>query len=101
MTIHAGSRLGPAPIVSKLGAAAWAECTRPLRRVSDAARPAHTSMAADPEAWLRACGAVASLGHPDLCTLFDPGSDLGSKGGCQSCRRTGVLLAVRAFGHRT
>src|SRR5271168_1085642 len=80
MALTPGKKLGPYEILSAAGAGGMGEVyrakdTRLDRTVAIKVLPEHLS--ADPEAKLRfdrEARAISSLNHPNLCSLFDIGS---------------------------
>ena len=79
MTISAGEKLGPYEIVSPLGAGGMGEVykardTRLERSVAVKVLPDHIASREDLRArFEREARAVASLNHPNICTLHDIG----------------------------
>ena len=83
MALTAGSRLGPYEITAPLGAGGMGEVykardTRLDRSVAVKVLPAHIATRDDLKArFEREARAVASLNHPNICTLFDIGNQDG------------------------
>ena len=83
MTIAPGSRLGPYEIVSSVGAGGMGEVykARDSRLNRDVAiKILPEALAADPEyreRFEREARAVSSLNHPNICTVYDVGSQDG------------------------
>jgi len=83
MSLASGTRLGPYEIVSQLGQGGMGEVyrardTRLDRAVALKVLPPH--LAEDPTArarFDREARAIAGLNHPNVCALFDVGSDAG------------------------
>ena len=81
MALAPGSRLGPYEVVARIGAGGMGEVyratdTRLGRTVAIKVLAPH--LAADPEVrarFDREGRTISSLGHPNICTLFDIGSD--------------------------
>src|SRR5262245_8786519 len=86
MALAPGSRLGPYEVVARIGAGGMGEVyratdTRLGRAVAIKVLAPH--LAADPEVrarFDREGRTISSLGHPNICTLFDIGSDRLSSG---------------------
>src|SRR6201982_590540 len=84
MALTAGTRLGPYEIQNSLGAGGMGEVyrardTRLERSVAIKILPAHLS--ADPARKLRferEAKTVSALNHPNICSLFDVGSQNGT-----------------------
>src|SRR5271156_3393647 len=84
MPLAPGTKLGPYEILSPLGAGGMGEVyrardTRPGRSVAIKILPAHLS--ADPARKLRferEAKTVSALNHPNICSLFDVGSQNGT-----------------------
>src|SRR5258708_19216905 len=80
-----GSRLGPYEVISLLGAGGMGEVyrardTRLDRTVALKILPGH--VAATPtarERFEREARAISALSHPNICTLFDVGSENGTE----------------------
>jgi serine/threonine protein kinase len=83
MNLTPGTRLGPYAIVSKLGEGGMGEVyrgtdTRLGREVAIKVLPVATASASDALARFEREGrAIAALNHPNICTLFDVGTDEG------------------------
>ncbi len=83
MTLSSGSRLGPYEIVAPLGAGGMGEVyrardTRLDRTVAVKILPAHLSdKPAAKERFEREARAISSLNHPNICHLYDVGSQDG------------------------
>ena len=83
MSLAPGTRLGPYAIVSKLGEGGMGEVyrgtdTRLGREVAIKVLPAATAASPDALARFEREGrAIAALNHPNICTLFDVGTDAG------------------------
>src|SRR6266850_5268633 len=83
MTLSSGSRLGPYEILAPLGAGGMGEVyrardTRLERIVAIKILPAHLSdRPAAKERFEREAKAVSSLNHPNVCQLYDVGSQDG------------------------
>ena len=83
MTLASGAKLGPYEILSPLGAGGMGEVyrardTRLDRTVAIKVLPSHLS--ADPGLKLRferEAKAISALQHPNICTLYDVGSQDG------------------------
>src|SRR5262245_10990658 len=81
MTLEAGTRLGPYEIQSALGAGGMGEVyrardTRLERTVAIKVLPAALSGdAAFRERFSREARAISALDHPNICTLYDIGSE--------------------------
>lgn len=84
MTLEAGRQLGPYTITGSAGAGGMGEVykARDTRLDRDVAVKAlHTRVADNPdlkERFEREAKAIASLNHPNICTLYDIGSDNGA-----------------------
>jgi len=85
MPISPGDKLGPYEILSPLGAGGMGEVykardTRLDRTVAVKVLPEHIAKREDLRArFERQARAVASLNHPNVCTLFD----IGDQAGCR------------------
>src|SRR2546425_8172065 len=83
MTLSPGSRLGPYEILAALGAGGMGEVyrardTRLERVVAIKILPSHLSdKAAAQERFEREAKAISALNHPNICHLYDVGSDQG------------------------
>src|SRR5947207_15874517 len=83
MSLTPGTRLGPYEIVSPLGAGGMGEVyrakdTRLGRDVAIKVLPQHLSSAPEVRArFEREARTVSGLNHPNICTLFDVGSENG------------------------
>ena len=83
MPLSTGDKLGPYEILSPLGAGGMGEVykardTRLDRSVAVKVLPEHIAKRADLRArFEREARAVGSLNHPNICTLFDIGSQDG------------------------
>ena len=83
MSLLPGTRLGPYAIVAKLGEGGMGEVyrgtdTRLGREVAIKVLPVATASASDALARFEREGrAIATLNHPNICTLFDVGTDAG------------------------
>src|SRR6267142_2221315 len=81
MTLPVGKRLGPYEIVSPLGAGGMGEVyrardTRLDRTVAIKILPAHLSdQPAARERFEREARAISALNHPNICRLYDVGSE--------------------------
>ncbi len=81
MTLTPGTRLGPYEIVAPLGAGGMGEVyrardTRLDRSVAIKVLPAHLSLSPEVRArFEREARTISSLNHPNICTLFDVGSE--------------------------
>src|ERR1035441_9327106 len=79
MPLSAGDRLGPYEILAPIGAGGMGEVyrakdTRPDRTVAVKVLPEHIAQREDLRArFEREARAVASLNHPNICTLHDVG----------------------------
>ncbi len=79
MPLSTGDKLGPYEILSAIGAGGMGEVykardTRLDRTVAVKVLPEHVSQREDVRArFERAARAVASLNHPNICSLFDIG----------------------------
>jgi len=84
MALAAGTKLGPYEIQSQLGAGGMGEVygardTRLNRTVAVKILPAHLSSRADArERFDREARAISSLNHPNICHLYDVGSQDGT-----------------------
>src|SRR5437016_7994209 len=84
MALTSGTKLGPYEIVSPLGAGGMGEVyrardTRLDRSVAIKVLPEHLSGVPDlRERFEREARTVAALNHPNICTLFDIGSQEGT-----------------------
>jgi serine/threonine protein kinase len=84
MAIPAGTKLGPYEIVAPLGAGGMGEVykardTRLDRTVAIKVLPSHLSSNPDLRArFEREAKVISSLNHPNICTLFDVGSENGT-----------------------
>jgi len=84
MALTAGTKLGPYEITSALGAGGMGEVyrardTRLGRDVAVKVLPAHLSSNADLKArFEREAKAISSLNHPNICHLYDVGSQAGT-----------------------
>ena len=84
MPLSTGEKLGPYEIVSPIGAGGMGEVykardTRLDRSVAVKVLPEHIAQREDLRArFEREARAVASLNHPNICTLFDIGSQDGT-----------------------
>src|SRR5262252_248012 len=78
--LNAGTKLGPYEILSPLGAGGMGEVyrardTRLDRIVAIKILPAHLSERSDAKArFEREAKAISSLSHPNICQLYDVGS---------------------------
>ena len=85
MPLTPGDKLGPYEILSPLGAGGMGEVykardTRLDRSVAVKVLPEHIAKREDLRArFEREARAVASLNHPNICTLFDIGSQDGKR----------------------
>lgn len=84
MPLSAGNRLGPYEIISPLGAGGMGEVYRALdtrldRHVAIKVLPSHLSDSVDlKQRFEREAKAISALQHPNICTLFDVGSENGT-----------------------
>ena len=83
MSMNAGQRLGPYEIVAAIGAGGMGEVyrardTRLDRTVAIKVLPSHLSSDPDfKQRFEREARAISSLNHPNICTLYDVGSQGG------------------------
>jgi serine/threonine protein kinase len=80
--LEPGRRLGPYEVVAQIGAGGMGEVyrardTRLDRTVALKILPQHATTAEAKERFEREARAISSLNHPNICTLFDVGSDDG------------------------
>ena len=81
MGVVPGTRLGPFEIVASLGAGGMGEVYRAVdtrlgRNVAIKVLPEHlAARAAARERFEREAKAISALGHPNICTLYDIGTD--------------------------
>src|SRR5213593_3859342 len=84
MTISAGTRIGPYEILAPAGSGGMGEVyrardTRLERTVAIKILPAYLSERPDAkQRFEREATAISSLQHPNICTLFDIGSQNGT-----------------------
>src|SRR5580704_4013329 len=85
MSLSSGTKLGPYEIVAPIGAGGMGEVyrardTRLDRTVAIKVLPAHLAESADAhQRFEREARAVSALNHPNICTLFDVGSQGGTE----------------------
>ncbi|MEA2570612.1 MAG: eukaryotic-like serine/threonine-protein kinase [Acidobacteriota bacterium] len=82
MTLTPGTRLGPYEVVAQIGAGGMGEVyrardTRLDRTVALKILPHHATTTEAKERFEREARAISSLNHPNICTLFDVGSEDG------------------------